>query len=97
MEARLTLPQALQAALASAEPKALKDLSVELGVSEKVLPEALEKLNRSLRRTEKRLRQVHPKCLDCGFDFRDRERFTRPSRCPSCKSERIRPARFWIE
>jgi transcriptional regulator len=97
MEARLTLPQALQGALQSAEPKALKELSAELGVSEKVLPEALEKLNRSLRRTEQRLYQVHPKCLDCAFDFRERERFTRPSRCPSCKSERITPARFWIE
>jgi hypothetical protein len=97
MEARLTLPQALQAALISAEPKALKELSAELGVSEKVLPEAIEKLSRSLRRTEKQLRQLRPKCLGCGFDFRERERFTRPSRCPSCKSERITPARFWIE
>ena len=97
MEARLTLPQALQAALACAEPKALKELSAELGVSEKVLPEAIEKLNRSLRRTEKRLRQIQPKCLGCGFEFRERERFTRPSRCPSCKSERITPARYWIE
>ena len=97
MEARLTLPQALQATLACAEPKTLKELSAELGVSEKVLPEAIEKLSRSLRRTEQRLRQIQPKCLECGFEFRERERFTRPSRCPSCKSERITPARFWIE
>jgi transcriptional regulator len=96
MEARVTLPKALQAALTSAEPKPLKQLSAELGVSEKALPEALDKLSRSLRATGERLHRIAPVCLECGFDFPERSRTNKPSRCPRCRSERIVPARFWI-
>jgi predicted Zn-ribbon and HTH transcriptional regulator len=96
MEARITLPKALQAALSCAEPKPLEQLSVELGVSEKAIPDALEKLSRSLRASGQRLHQVAAVCLECGFDFGERTRMTKPSRCPRCRSERISPARFWI-
>ena len=96
-EARLTLPQALERALHSATPKSLKELSSELGVSEKLLPDALLKLGRSLSKTPERLQQVAAQCIACGFDFVDRARAQRPSRCPRCRSERIAPAKFWIE
>ena len=96
-EARVTLPQALETALLSATPKSLKELSSELGVSEKLLPDALLKLGRSLSKTRQRLQQVAPLCIGCGFEFVDRARAHRPSRCPRCRSERIAPAKFWIE
>ena len=36
-------------------------------------------------------------CKDCEFVFRDRHRFTRPSRCPRCRSEAITDPRYSIE
>ena len=92
-----TNPQRLREALIGASPKTLKDLSRELSLSEKDVAPALEKLGRSLERGPLELRVEPPRCLECGFEFRDRARASRPSRCPGCRSERILPARFWIE
>ena len=36
-------------------------------------------------------------CSDCGFQFRDRMRLTRPSRCPQCRSEGISAPRYGID
>lgn len=96
-EARLTLPRALREALHGAEPKGLDELSRELGVSEKQLPDALEKLRRSLQHAGESLHQTAPRCLACSFEFDTRMRAKRPSRCPRCSSERITKPRFWIE
>ena len=95
-EARATLPQALRAALTGATPKALDELSRELSVSEKVLPDALDKLRRSLAQGNERLHQEPPRCVACGFEFEARARSRRPSRCPRCSSERLTRPRFWI-
>jgi transcriptional regulator len=96
-EARLTLPRALREALRGPEPKGLDELSRELGVSEKDLPDAIEKLRRSLQHTAERLHQTPPRCLACGFEFESRTRVKRPSRCPRCSAERLTKPRFWIE
>jgi predicted Zn-ribbon and HTH transcriptional regulator len=96
-EAHLTLPQALRAALAGTTPKSLDELSAELGVSVKVLPDALDKLSRSLAHGVERLQREPPRCLACGFEFQERTRTKRPSRCPSCSSERLTRPRFWID
>jgi transcriptional regulator len=66
-------------------------------VSEKLLPSALEKLSRTLRNSDERLHHEAARCVACGFAFDERKRFAAPSRCPACRSERIAPARFWIE
>lgn len=96
-EARLTLPRALGEALRSPGPKGLDELSRELGVSEKELPDALEKLRRSLQHSGETLQQTAPRCVACGFEFEARTRARRPSRCPRCSSERLTKPRFWIE
>lgn len=96
-EARHTLPQALRRALAGTERKGLDELSRELGVSEKLLPDALEKVRRSLQRRGERLCQEPPRCIECGYGFEARARTKRPSRCPRCSSERLSRPRFWIE
>jgi predicted Zn-ribbon and HTH transcriptional regulator len=96
-EARETLPRALRAALTGAPPRGLAELSRELGVSEKLLPEALEKLSRTLERQGERLCMEAPRCLACGFVLEARGRAKRPSRCPRCRSERLTRSRFWIE
>ncbi|HTV21276.1 MAG TPA: hypothetical protein VMG12_21465 [Polyangiaceae bacterium] len=96
-EARLTLPRALREALRGPEPKGLDELSRELGVSEKQLPDALEKLRRSLQHAGESLHQTAPRCLACSFEFDGRTRAKKPSRCPRCSSERLTKPRFWIE
>ncbi len=37
------------------------------------------------------------RCEGCGFKFTDRERTTKPSRCPKCRGEQILYATFFIE
>lgn len=96
-EANLTLPRALRQALAGPTLKSQADLSRELGVSEKVLPDALDKLRRSLQHESERLYVEPPRCVACGFEFEDRTRAKRPSRCPRCSSERLTKSRYRIE
>ena len=96
-DAQLTLPQALRRSLTGTAPKGLDELSRELGVSEKVLPDALEKVRRSLQRGSAQLHQEPARCLGCSFAFEARTRTKRPSRCPRCSSERLSRPRFWIE
>jgi transcriptional regulator len=93
---KVTRVAALASALGSAEPKTLSQLSAELHISEKDLPELLEKVQRGLKARGERLHTVAPYCLECGFEFEQRQRSRRPSRCPMCKSERICPARFSV-
>ena len=40
---------------------------------------------------------VVAQCEGCGFVFNKRNKLSKPSRCPSCKSERIEPPRFTID
>ena len=41
--------------------------------------------------------QIHPPtCESCGFRFKDRARFSDPSRCPRCRNEHLRSQRFQI-
>lgn len=91
-----TVPQRLRDTLIGASPKTLKELSHELSVSEKDLAFALEKLALSLPHQALTLGTEAAACLGCGFEFESRGRLTKPSRCPRCKSERIRPPWFWI-
>jgi transcriptional regulator len=73
-----------------------RDLSARIGISEKDVAQHLEHVGRSVRDAGERLTVEHARCLGCGFVFKDRERLTRPSRCPRCKAERVQPARFGI-
>jgi predicted Zn-ribbon and HTH transcriptional regulator len=91
-----THPQRLREALRGAEPKTAKELSRELSIGEKEVAAALEKLGRSLEHGPLQLRIEPARCLACGFEFRERSRVSRPSRCPQCRAERIAPARFSI-
>lgn len=72
------------------------ELSARVSVEEREVAAHLQHLERSLRHAGERLVVLPPRCLKCAFVFADRERRTKPSRCPECKSERIEPARFSI-
>lgn len=74
------------------------ELQRELQTRVQRLESDLRHVARSLRGTPRRLDVEPARCDACPFVFTDRTpgRFTTPSRCPRCKSERILPARFHV-
>jgi predicted Zn-ribbon and HTH transcriptional regulator len=72
------------------------EISGRVGISEKDVAEHLQHLSRSLKSGAERLDIEQARCESCGFVFKDRERLTRPSRCPRCKGERLAAARYGI-
>lgn len=84
--------------LLAREERSFETLRQELQLPVHVLEEDLHHLERSLRRGAERLRVTEPRCLACGFVFRNRapKRFSTPSRCPRCRSERVLPARLRV-
>ncbi len=56
----------------------------------------LEHLERSLDAEGSPLSVLPARCVQREFEFRSRERFRRPGRCPECKSRRrVQPPRFF--
>jgi len=84
-----TIREAIRGILADGAARTLRELSQEIGVSEKVLPHHLEHLDRSLRREGRPLVLEPPRCLDCGYAFSDRTRFRKPGRCPKCRGTHL--------
>lgn len=94
-EAQATHRTALRDAL-RAGPQTARELSARVGLPEKQVAGHLEHLGRSLKAAGQRLEVEPARCLDCGFVFRKRDRLSRPSRCPVCRSERLDAPRFAI-
>jgi predicted Zn-ribbon and HTH transcriptional regulator len=87
--------------LLSGTERTFEELRRELGLPVRRLEEELQHVERSVRRSRRdprRLAVDPPRCLECGFVFRDRApaRFSTPGRCPRCKSERIAQPRLTI-
>jgi predicted Zn-ribbon and HTH transcriptional regulator len=95
-ERQATVRAALRLAL-RAGPRTARELSGAVGVPEKQVAAHLEHLARSLKAAGERLRVEPARCQDCGFTFRKRDRLSRPSRCPVCRSERLDAPRFAVE
>jgi transcriptional regulator len=65
-----------------------RDISQILGIREKEVYEHLPHVERSAGPGENLI--VQPaRCMNCGFVFAKRKRFTSPGRCPVCRSESI--------
>jgi len=71
-----------------------RDLSGLVGIPEKEVAGHLEHIRQSLHRIGRRLIVQPAECAKCGFVFGKRERLTRPSRCPVCKSESLHAPLF---
>ncbi len=71
------------------------ELARKIGAPVKTVLDDLEHVRRGLREGEVWTARA-AECEACGFEFRDRTRLDRPSRCPECKSEMIREAAFGI-
>jgi transcriptional regulator len=90
-----TLRQQITALLRTQEMGA-RELSQALAVSEREVYGHLEHIARSLSSQGQTLRVRQPRCRKCGFVFQDRQRLTRPGRCPQCKQGHLESPRFQI-
>jgi len=73
-----------------------REISQHAHIAEREVAEHLRHLEHTLAQAGRRLLTLAPHCVKCGFVFEHRERHSRPSRCPHCKSERISPPKFSI-
>ncbi len=73
-----------------------KEISQELSIREKEVYDHLSHISRSVASQKQKLVITASRCVLCGYDFETRKRFTRPSRCPKCKSERIEEPTYRI-
>ena len=95
-EAAATVRQRLAGVLREG-PATAKDLSKLVGISEREVAGHLAHLAHSLRARGEKLAVTPPECLECGFAYPGRERTTRPSHCPRCRSRRITLPEFRVE
>jgi predicted Zn-ribbon and HTH transcriptional regulator len=78
-------------------PLTARELSARVHIREREVIPHLEHLERSLRHSESRLVFDAAECLSCGYEFRRRERLTRPSACPRCRAQHIAAPIFRVE
>ncbi len=77
-------------------PMTARGISQSVGIMEKDVFHHLEFIDKTVRIQKKRIRMEPYCCLNCGFEFKNRKRFKKPGKCPSCRDGRIAPAVFWI-
>lgn len=79
-----------------AEALSLRDLSEMFHVHIKEILEDISHIEKSVRPQEE-LIMTPAQCRKCGFIFKDRSKFKKPSKCPKCKGMRIREPEFQIQ
>jgi len=82
-------------ALLSQREWTLDELAVRYLLPKRVIVNDLEHIARSVA-PRQRITILAPVCDACGFRFKDRTRFSDPSRCPRCKNEHLRSQRLRI-
>jgi len=65
------------------------EISRALGIREAEVYEHLPHIAQTMAAKGKRLSLQPARCLTCGYEFKKRERYSRPSRCPLCRSTHI--------
>jgi len=73
-----------------------RELSREVSIREKEVYEHLAHIARSLALKGNKLGIQPAQCLSCGYVFKDRQRLTRPGRCPRCKKSHLQNPSFYI-
>ena len=73
-----------------------REISGQIGVSEKDVYGHLEHIERSAHHTGHHLKVIPAECTKCGFVFKKRERLRKPGRCPVCKGEKIQEPLFGV-
>lgn len=72
-------------------------LSQQLGIAEKEVLAHLPHVAKTAKARQKRLVIDASQCQQCGFRFQDRARFTKPGRCPRCKSTHLTAPLFSLK
>ena len=62
-----------------------RDISQALRIREKDVYDHLEHVRRTMAGQGRKLTVQPFACLKCGYVFKERQRFTRPGRCPQCR------------
>jgi len=84
------------AARITGQPLSAHALSAGVHLPEKEICGHLEHIRTALRSTGSRLLVTPALCRACGFEFRKRERLTKPGKCPVCGSSQIESPLFSI-
>lgn len=84
-------------ALLSERNYGAKNISKIIRISEKEVYDHLQHIGRSLKSQKMRLKITPALCLECGFRFEGRNRFTSPGKCPNCRGEHIQDPEYGIE
>jgi hypothetical protein len=79
------------------EKLTVKQLADLFQVEVRFILEDLRHISQSLKPMHKKIEQLFPVCNSCGFVFRSRKKFSRPSKCPKCRSEDITEPVYWIK
>jgi transcriptional regulator len=89
--------QRIRDLLSTMPPLTSRQIAEVVDISEGQVEDNLVHIVKSIAR-DRTLRFIlePPECKDCDFVFRERERITRPSRCPKCHSEAISEPRYSI-
>jgi transcriptional regulator len=74
-----------------------KDLSVEIGISEKDVYDHLEHIQKTTGKGGLSFVVIPAVCRRCHFVFRKRDRLRKPGKCPVCRSESIQEPLFSIK
>ncbi len=87
----------------SKTPLSAAEIAAELGLNpiggEKIVYEHLKHIAKSVWRSSRgreSLFMIPPRCMKCGYVFKDLREPRKPSKCPRCKSQWIEPPRFKI-
>lgn len=77
-------------------PLGVRELSQALHQSEKEVYAHLAHIEQTAQARGQRLLIDPPRCLACGYLFKDRKRVTPPGHCPDCHSSRISRPRYHL-
>lgn len=91
MTARLLIINELQKRSLS-----IREICSIFGIERKDAVDSLRHISKSIL-PRKRLVREDAVCRSCGFRFRDRVKFSTPTKCPMCRKESITEVRFRVE
>ena len=74
----------------------VREISQTVGIPEKEVYQHLTHIAQTLVAQNKKIRIKPYECLKCGFTFDDRQRFSKPGRCPKCKQTHVENPIFRI-
>jgi len=74
-----------------------KEISLYLKISEKDVCDHLKHIKRTINKGNIHLTMKPAQCEQCGFEFKKRERFSKPTKCPICHSSLIYSPLFSIK